>query len=100
MSEQDNRFSEWMKAHLGVLNRIARAFAEPADQHDLLQELMLAVWKAAPSFRGDSAPVRSSSTSTSCDGVSPQDGASPSARRRSGACDGSRTGETSAPPYG
>lgn len=57
MSEQDQRFSEWMKAHLGVLHRIARAFAEPADQHDLLQELLLAVWKAAPSFRGDSAPV-------------------------------------------
>ena len=57
MSQQDKRFSEWMKTHLGVLHRIARAFAEPADQHDLLQELMLAVWKAAPSFRGDSAPV-------------------------------------------
>jgi RNA polymerase sigma-70 factor (ECF subfamily) len=57
MSERDTLFSEWMKAHLGVLNRIARAFAEPADQHDLLQELMLAVWKAASSFRGDSAPV-------------------------------------------
>lgn len=57
MSEQDKRFSEWMKAHPGVLIRIARAFAEPADQHDLLQELMLAVWKAAPSFRGDSSPA-------------------------------------------
>lgn len=57
MSERDLRFGEWMKAHLGVLHRIARAFAEPADQHDLLQELMLAVWKAAASFRGDSAPV-------------------------------------------
>lgn len=57
MGNQDTKFGEWMKAHLGVLHRIARAFAEPADQHDLLQELMLAVWKAAPSFRGDSAPV-------------------------------------------
>ena len=57
MSNQDTRFSEWMTAHLGVLHRIARAFAEPADQHDLLQELMLSVWKAAPSFRGDSAPA-------------------------------------------
>lgn len=57
MSKQDTLFAEWMKAHLGVLHRISRAFAEPADQHDLLQELMLAVWKAAPSFRGDSSPV-------------------------------------------
>lgn len=53
----DDRFDDWMKAHLGVLLRIARAFADPADQPDLLQELMLAVWKAEPAFRGDSAPV-------------------------------------------
>lgn len=57
MSDQDDKFSEWMKAHIGVLYRISRAFAEPADQPDLLQELLLAVWKAAPSFRGGSAPV-------------------------------------------
>lgn len=46
-----------MKDHLVVLHRISRAFAEPADQHDLLQELMITVWKAAASFRGDSAPA-------------------------------------------
>lgn len=46
-----------MAAHAGVLQRIARAFAEPSDSPDLLQELMLAVWKAIPSFRGDSTPV-------------------------------------------
>ena len=55
MDGRDERFAEWMREHLGVLHRISRAFAPPADQHDLLQELMLAVWKAAPSFRGDSA---------------------------------------------
>lgn len=47
------RFEAWMQAHLGVLTRIARAFAVGADQHDLMQELMLAVWRAAPSFRGE-----------------------------------------------
>lgn len=52
----DERFQAWMAAHLGVLHRIARAFAMGADQQDLLQELMLAVWRAAPSFRGESAP--------------------------------------------
>ena len=57
MNRQGEQFAGWMKAHLGVLHRISRAFAEPADQHDLLQELMIAVWKAAPSFRGDSSPV-------------------------------------------
>lgn len=40
-----------MRAHVGVLRRIARAFATSADQHDLLQELMLAeFWRAQPNF--------------------------------------------------
>lgn len=51
--EADERFAAWMAAHVGVLSRIARAFATGADQHDLMQELMLAVWRAAPTFRGD-----------------------------------------------
>jgi RNA polymerase sigma factor (sigma-70 family) len=55
-SRDDDRFQTWMRAHLGVLHRIARSFAVGADQQDLLQELMLAVWRAAPAFRGDSAP--------------------------------------------
>lgn len=42
-----------MQAHVGVLARIARAFATGADQHDLMQELMIAVWRATPAFRGD-----------------------------------------------
>lgn len=56
MDERAALFAGWMKEHLGVLHRISRAFAESADQHDLMQELMLAVWKAAPAFRGGSAP--------------------------------------------
>lgn len=53
---QDNEaFSAWLTPHLGALRRIARGFAEPADQHDLTQELMLAVWRARPRFRGESA---------------------------------------------
>jgi RNA polymerase sigma factor (sigma-70 family) len=50
----EGRFEGWMREHLGVLHRISRAFATGADQHDLMQELMLAVWRAAPAFRGDS----------------------------------------------
>lgn len=57
MDGRDQRFGDWMDQHLTVLVRISRAFAAPADQPDLLQDLMLAVWKAAPSFRGDSAPA-------------------------------------------
>ncbi len=57
MDDRGGQFGDWMRAHLGVLHRISRAFAEPADQHDLLQELMIAVWKAQSAFRGDSSPV-------------------------------------------
>lgn len=57
MNAQDRVFREWMKAHLGLLVHVARAFADPADQNDLLQELMLAVWKAVPAFRSESSPV-------------------------------------------
>lgn len=57
MEGQDQIFREWMRAHLGILVHIARAFADPADQSDLLQELLLAVWKAAPAFRGEASAV-------------------------------------------
>lgn len=57
MSAQDERFRGWMKEHLALLHRISRAFAEPPDQHDLLQELMIATWKAAPAFRAESSPA-------------------------------------------
>jgi RNA polymerase sigma-70 factor (ECF subfamily) len=50
------RFQAWVGEHIGVLHRVARAFAASADQPDLLQELLIAVWRAAPAFRGDSAP--------------------------------------------
>lgn len=50
-------FRQWMREHLTLLHRIARGFAPPSDQPDLLQELMLAVWRALPAFRGDSQPV-------------------------------------------
>ena len=47
------RFEEWMRDHVAILYRVANAFAWGADRHDLMQELMLAVWKAAPGFRGE-----------------------------------------------
>jgi RNA polymerase sigma factor (sigma-70 family) len=50
---EKERFDVWISAHLGVLARIARSFATGADQPDLMQELMFAVWRAAPSFRGE-----------------------------------------------
>ncbi|MDI1365324.1 MAG: RNA polymerase sigma factor [bacterium] len=46
----DEAFADWLGPHLAALRRISRAFAPPADQHDLLQELMVAVWRAWPRF--------------------------------------------------
>lgn len=51
--EQHACFDRWMADHPGILHRVANAFAEGADRSDLLQELMLAVWKAIPAFRGE-----------------------------------------------
>lgn len=51
----ESDFADWLAPHLPMLHRTARAFAEPADQHDLLQELTLALWKARPRFRDESA---------------------------------------------
>lgn len=51
----DEAFADWLGPHLAALRRISRAFAQPADQHDLLQELMVAVWRAWPRFEDRSA---------------------------------------------
>lgn len=55
MGRDHDNFAGWLAPHLPMLHRTARAFAEPADQHDLLQELTLALWKARPRFRDESA---------------------------------------------
>jgi RNA polymerase sigma-70 factor (ECF subfamily) len=55
--QTDEAFADWLAPHLAALRRISRAFATGADQHDLMQELMLAVWKARPRFQGQSAPA-------------------------------------------
>ena len=55
--QEDEAFAAWLTPHLALLRRVARAFAEPADQHDLLQELTVAVWKAHPRFEGQNAPA-------------------------------------------
>lgn len=55
MSREHDNFADWLAPHLPMLHRTARAFAEPSDQHDLLQELTVALWRAHPGFRGESA---------------------------------------------
>jgi RNA polymerase sigma factor (sigma-70 family) len=54
--EHDACFERWMSDHIAILHRVAHAFALGADRLDLMQELMVAVWKAVPAFRGEAKP--------------------------------------------
>ena len=53
-TEQQERFERWTREHAAILHHVANGFAEGADRQDLMQELLLAVWKAIPAFRGES----------------------------------------------
>jgi RNA polymerase sigma-70 factor (ECF subfamily) len=49
------QFRQWLGEHKGLLVKVARSFAEePADQDDLMQEILLQVWFSLPNFREDS----------------------------------------------
>lgn len=47
------RFHAWSAEHAAIVERAARAFARGADRDDLRQELLLAIWRSIPAFRGD-----------------------------------------------
>lgn len=46
------RFRELLQANLTRLRRIARSYASHGEQEDLLQEILLQLWRALPSFDG------------------------------------------------
>ncbi len=52
LEEQTQRFDRWLAAHAALLHHVANGFAAGADRDDLLQELLLALWRAVPRFRG------------------------------------------------
>lgn len=55
--EQDALFEAWLLEHAKVLHHVAHGFAAGTDRDDLLQELLLAVWKAVPAYRANSRPA-------------------------------------------
>ncbi|MBN8249433.1 MAG: sigma-70 family RNA polymerase sigma factor [Verrucomicrobia bacterium] len=55
-SEQQTRFEQWVREHGAILHHVVHGFAEGDDRNDLMQEILLALWKAAPAFRQDSRP--------------------------------------------
>lgn len=52
--EQQERFDGWLEAHGAILHHVVNGFAWGDDRNDLMQELLLALWKALPAFREDS----------------------------------------------
>jgi RNA polymerase sigma factor (sigma-70 family) len=52
--EHNAAFERWLSEHGAVLHHVANGFAEGADRQDLMQELLLAVWRAVPVFRAGS----------------------------------------------
>jgi RNA polymerase sigma-70 factor (ECF subfamily) len=55
-AEHNAAFDRWLRDHAAVLHHVANGFADGADRHDLMQELLLAVWKAVPAYREGSKP--------------------------------------------
>lgn len=55
-TEHDACFATWTRDHRAILVHVVQAFAEGADRHDLMQEILLALWRAIPGFRGGSRP--------------------------------------------
>ena len=47
-------FRRWLDAHIGLMLKVVRGCAaSPADQDDLLQEVLLQIWSSIPAFRGE-----------------------------------------------
>jgi RNA polymerase sigma factor (sigma-70 family) len=55
-ADRETRFAAWTREHIAILHRVVQAFAIGDDRHDLMQEVLLALWRAAPAFLGASAP--------------------------------------------
>lgn len=50
-------FTAWVTDHAGIIHKVARGYASGATDHDdLVQEILFAVWRSVPGFRGDSQP--------------------------------------------
>lgn len=50
---RQERFAGWMRDHIAIVHHVVHGFAHGSDRDDLLQEVSLALWRAAAAFRGD-----------------------------------------------
>jgi RNA polymerase sigma factor (sigma-70 family) len=56
IDEQNACLERWLHQHAAVLHHVVNGFAEGADRADLMQELLLALWRAVPAFRQSARP--------------------------------------------
>ncbi len=57
ITEQQQRFADWSREHSAILHHVVNGFAAGDDRNDLLQEVLLAVWKSIPAFRSQAKPT-------------------------------------------
>jgi len=46
-----------MREHSAILHHVVNGFAAGDDRNDMFQEVLLAVWKSIPAFRGQARPT-------------------------------------------
>lgn len=52
--DRETTLRRWLAEHRGILLKISRAYAAaPGDEDDLMQEILLALWRSLSSFRGE-----------------------------------------------
>ncbi|MFO1486857.1 MAG: sigma-70 family RNA polymerase sigma factor [Verrucomicrobiota bacterium] len=57
IAEQQRRFADWLRDHGAIVHHVVNGFASGDDRNDLLQEVLLAIWKSIPAFRGEAKPT-------------------------------------------
>ncbi len=57
IAEQQRRFAEWLHDHSAIVHHVVNGFASGNDRNDLLQEVLLAIWKSIPAFREQAKPT-------------------------------------------
>ncbi len=55
-TQQHARFDRWLHDHAAILHHVVNGFAGGEERKDLMQEVLLALWKAIPAFRNDAQP--------------------------------------------
>ena len=56
--EHSARFDDWLVVHRGIVFKVARSYAaQPADEAELVQEILVQLWRSASGFKGQCSVV-------------------------------------------